>query len=355
MLMVQSLMIDYIIVGQGLAGSAVAAQLIMKKKSILVIDQYSRNSSSRVAAGLFNPITGRKMVKSWLADELFPCLHRFYTQVEEITKTKFFYPMPIYRPFVSVAEQNEWMARSTDPAIVDYIVEIHTQSLKPANIHDPWGGIVLKQSGYLNTTVYLKAVEDWIGTNFYLHEQFEAASLRIFEDKVEYKGWTANAVIFCEGERVNTNDWFRWLPVSPVKGETLTIQGEYYSDLIINRGIYIVPSGGNEFCIGSTYNWEDLRRSATPEGRSELQEKLETLIAFPYEITGHSWGMRPAMPDRRPVLGPHPENEKLVVFNGLGTKGVSLSPYFSDILVRWLENNEPINKDVNISRYKSLY
>ena len=48
--------VDYIVVGQGLAGSAVAVQLLQRKKRVLVIDQPTGNSSSRIAAGLFNPM-----------------------------------------------------------------------------------------------------------------------------------------------------------------------------------------------------------------------------------------------------------------------------------------------------------
>src|SRR5690606_2397630 len=108
--------VDYIIVGQGLAGSAVAIQLLKHHKRIVVFDDPTANVSSRIAAGLFNPVTGKKMARTWLADELFPYLATYYREVEALTGSRFFYPMPIYRPFISVEEQNEWMARSVDSA-----------------------------------------------------------------------------------------------------------------------------------------------------------------------------------------------------------------------------------------------
>src|SRR5688572_337382 len=114
--MSDTIRVDFIIVGQGLAGSAVALQLINRGKKILVIDRPIANSSSRVAVGLFNPITGRNLVKTWLADQLFPCFHRFYRDAETLTGKKFFHSLPLYRPFGSIEEQNEWMAKSADPA-----------------------------------------------------------------------------------------------------------------------------------------------------------------------------------------------------------------------------------------------
>jgi glycine/D-amino acid oxidase-like deaminating enzyme len=85
---------------------------------------------------------------------------------------------------------------------------------------------------------------------------------------------------------------------------------------------------------------------------AELTEKLDELISFPYTIINQSWGMRPSTLDRRPILGPHPDHQSVVIFNGLGTKGVSLAPYFSHVLAEWLEKGTPINKEVDIQRYK---
>src|SRR6185369_14016662 len=97
--------VDYIIVGQGLAGSALAIELLRRGKKIAVFDEPEKNRSSIVAAGLFNPITGRVMTKTWKADVLFPHLIAFYSGTEKVLGGRFFYPMPLYRPFISVQEQ----------------------------------------------------------------------------------------------------------------------------------------------------------------------------------------------------------------------------------------------------------
>src|SRR5687768_7128475 len=106
--------VDLIIIGQGLAGSAVAMRALARGFQIRVFDQPSENRCSLIAAGMFNALTGRKMLKSWFADALFPSLHQFYQQVELLTGSRFFYPMPVYRPLLSIEEQNEWMGKSSD-------------------------------------------------------------------------------------------------------------------------------------------------------------------------------------------------------------------------------------------------
>lgn len=345
---------DYIIVGQGLAGSAVAVQLLKRGKKILVIDEPAKNISTRVAAGLFNPVTGKKMVKTWLADELFPYLHQFYPEVEKQTSSRFFYPLPLYRPFISIEEQNEWMGRSAEPAYAAYIDQVLMQRSVP-QVNDPFGGLLLRQCGYVDTNQYILAVRILIQRyGSLLEENFKEGQLVVTKDHVLYQDHRAARIIFCSG--THTTELFRWLPVRPLKGETLKIRADYSEKVIVNRGIYIVPTDQpRQWRVGATYNFHDKDPGVTAEGKKELEEKMNELVSFPFEIVGQEWGLRPTTPDRRPILGCHPEHGSVIIFNGLGTKGVSLAPYFSEVLVRWLENNTSINKDVNIERYKSVY
>jgi glycine oxidase len=346
--------VDYIVVGQGLAGSAVAVQLLQRKKRVLVIDQPSGNSSSRIAAGLFNPITGKKMTKTWLADTLFPYLHEYYRAVETRTSRKFFFPMPLYRPFLSIEEQNEWMAKSAEPGYGPYIDTIHQHAAIPG-IHDPWGGLLLRQCGYLDTTAYIEAVRGWIAEEgILLPETFDPSRLEESASGVQYGAYRAAHIVFCQG--VAPALGFEWLPVKPLKGETIRIKTDFQHNAIVNRGVYLVPGATpGERRVGATYDFHDQSPTITPAAKETLIQKLEELVDFPYEVTGQEWGFRPTVPDRRPLAGIHPERPALAVFTGLGTKGVSLSPYFSEVLVRRMENHTALNKEIDIERYKSLY
>jgi glycine oxidase len=347
--------VDYIIVGQGLAGSAVAYQLIKRGKKILVIDQPHDNTSSRIAAGLFNPLTGRNLKKTWLADEIFKYLHDFYTEAEQVTKEKFFHSMPLYRPFFSIEEQNEWMAKSIDPAFANYINKINMRKTV-AGVNDDFGGLLLNQCGYLESNKYVKAIRTLIEQKgIFLEQNLNQDELEVSDLKVSYQNFTAKKIIFCEGIGVRTSKWFSGLSIIPLKGETLTIEISEPLQQIINRGVYIVPAGKNKIRIGSTYNLEDSKTGITEEARIELTEKLNELINFKYQIIDQEWGIRPTTRDRRPIIGAHPENPSVIIFNGLGTKGVSLSPYLSANLVSWLEGETDLNKAVDVNRYKSLY
>lgn len=343
--------------GQGLAGSAVAMQLLKLGKSVLVIDEPSKNNSSQIAAGLFNPITGKNLVKTWLADKLFPYLHRYYAEAERITGQRFFYPLPLYRPFASAQEQNDWMGRSVESGYENYVDSVHVVSPFENKLHDPFGGMILKQCGYLNTSGYVNAVRGYIRAVSFFHEQhFDDSSLILHPDRVEYQNCTASKIIFCQGEQAISGKWFKGLQIRPLKGEMITIQSEWKNDVILNRGVYMVPgTESGQWKVGATYNFNDDSLGVTADGRKELEERLKELLRVPYQVLSQNWGIRPTTVDRRPILGKHPEFEHLLIFNGLGTKGVSLAPYFSEVLIRSIDDNSSVNKEVDVTRYKLLY
>jgi glycine/D-amino acid oxidase-like deaminating enzyme len=345
--------VDYIIVGQGLAGSAIALQLIRGGKKVLVIDEPSRNHSSQVAAGLFNPVTGKNAVKTWYADVLFPYLSAFYRDAEQVTGARFFSPKVLYRPFASISEQNEWMGRSADDAYQPFIQEIQTTSRLGLGVQSPYGALALKQCGTVNMPVYLEAVRNYIrSTAIFEDRRFDEQQLILETDGIIYERWKARKIIFCQGIRNLENQWFRGLPIRPLKGETLTIKTSWEEDFILNRGVYMVPgSVPGEYRIGSTYKFNNSSPGITDEGKVELEGKLKELFTLPYQVIGQNWGVRPTSIDRRPILGHHPDSEKLIIFNGLGSKGVSLAPYFSEVLFRWLENTGTLLKDVDVTRF----
>ncbi len=165
----------------------------------------------------------------------------------------------------------------------------------------------------------------------------------------------ARKIIFCTGHQIVRSRYFNWLPVSPLKGELLKLKMEADFKTIFNKKGFIIPRGGGIFVAGSTYNRDDMSDNATERGRDEICQKLNTLIKLNYEIMGQVAGFRPVTTTRRPIAGLHPEHSALCVFNGLGTKGVSLAPYFSEQLAGCLENGNNLDDEIDIKKYYSLY
>ena len=345
--------LDLIIVGLGIAGASVAMRALERDYRIAVFDDPSTNRSSRVAAGMFNPVTGKNLVKSWLADRLFPALHAFYPATEFLTGKRFFHPMIVYKPFASIAEQNEWMGKTGDDAYADYLAGVFAPGQFDENINDPFGGFTLAHSGYLDTRSYLDAVAEYVnGRGIYRPEVFDCQTLEVHSNGVCYRDLAAKKIIFCQGVRNASNPWFHHVPVNSLKGEFITVQCQWQKDVIVNRGVYMVPGTGVAgWRVGATYNWNDREPGITSWAAKELSTKLEGIIRIPYTITGQEWGVRPTTRDRRPILGRHPQYPSMIIFNGLGTKGVSLAPYFSEVLFRWIENEGTIEKEADVSRF----
>jgi glycine/D-amino acid oxidase-like deaminating enzyme len=320
-----------------------------------VFDQPHLNHSSAVAAGLFNPITGRMLAKTWLADSLFPYFRTFYRDAENRLKKKFFFPMPVYRPFNSVEEQNEWMGRSTHPSMKEYIGSIFLKSRFGDQVYDPVGGVLLQHGGYVDVPLFVDAVRSLLQElDSYREEWFDESGIRESEAGISYRHLAAKKIIYCRGVEDLQSGYFSYLPIKPLKGETLHIRMPMI-ECIYNRGVYIVPGRReNEFTVGATYDF-DLTPEITRPARIDLETKLRELVRFPYEIIHQNWGIRPTTSDRRPILGPHPRAGDIIIFNGLGTKGVSLAPFFSQQLAEWLAGEGEIMQEVNIKRFKALY
>ncbi|MGW8121300.1 NAD(P)/FAD-dependent oxidoreductase [Roseivirga echinicomitans] len=350
------MLVDYILVGHGLAGSILANHLMNAGCSVMVFDDPTLSNSSKIAGGLYNPVTGRKMVKTWNADNLFSYLTDYYPKLEKQLGTDFLHDIPIYRPFISPEELNEWMGKSADIDYSSYVKQVHNSSAYGNQVSDDHGGILLNQSGFVDTAKMLFASTVFLTESRSLkNEYFDSSDLKLKADYVEYQGIKGKSIIFCNGHKSLGQQYFGWIPLRPVKGELLMIKTQEDLRVIHNRGVFIIPLGNGICKVGSTYDHQNLDENPTIEAKNQLVNKLNELVKFPYEIEYQLAGVRPATMDRKPIIGHHPEFKSLIAFNGFGTKGVSLIPYYAQQLVENLTEARSIDNEVNIERYFSLY
>lgn len=348
---------DFIVVGHGLAGAILAHTLRGSGQKVLVIDEPRPSSASNVAAGLLNPLAGKRFAKSWLADEFVPAADAFYDELEAHFGQEIFIHKPIYKIFSSVEEQNTWMAKSAGPQWEGYILQTHTQSISQSSIQDPFGGIMIGKGGYLQVSEMLQLLtNELLEKNLLLPERFQMEELQLTNEGVTYKTIAAKHLIFCEGYQVVHNPYFKWLPIQPTKGEVLEVQTENFeAECIYNKAVYVVPVGSGKYKIGATYDWRNPDEEPTPQGQQELAERFSQITSQPFEVTNHWAGIRPAVRDRRPLAGVHPEHKQLSVFNGMGSKGVLMAPYLAQQFAATLTGQGELLPEVHISRYFSLY
>ena len=345
--------LDYIIVGQGLAGTIFALTLLKHNKSFMVIDEPSLSNASRIAAGLYNPVVFKRLVKSWMADELIPFMDKFYADAEQLLNKKFYFKKQIVKPFAEEQEKVLWI-KKTDEAIGHYLSKDISPDYLNDKIHNPLGSAEVLHAGNLNTTIFLEAARNYFAQHHQLlEEKFDYDQLVVSEKNVVYKTVTAKKIIFCEGYKALKNPYFSWLPFKLTKGEIITVSIPLLNELdkVINKGVFILPLGNHLFKVGATYEWADLADVPTNKGKAYLIDKLKKILKVPFEIVDHQAGIRPTVNDRRPLVGIHPQHPALGVFNGMGTKGVMLAPYFADRFFDFLEHEIPMNKEVDIIRF----
>ena len=344
--------IDYIIVGQGLAGSVLAHSLMQHKQSVLVIDEEKESTASRIAAGLCNPVVFKRLTKSWMIDEVLPIAKAFYREQESLLGEEFYCDIPIYKLFVDEEEQKFWDQKSNEPHLFDWVDNKVEFPFDKNLVNYPSGASKTLQSGYLKTVFWLDKFRSYLKENTsYLNDKFDYSKIELTADGVIWKDYKAKKIIFCEGYQSINNPYFDWLPFKLTKGEVLTINFKNLSfPHAINKGAFVLPFDKN-YKMGATYDWDNLDEEITEAGKEQLLTRVKKFINDDIIIVDHKAGVRPTVSDRRPLLGIHGEHNQLSVFNGLGTKGVMLAPYFANKMVHLLLNNAPLPDEVNINRF----
>lgn len=344
--------VDFLIVGQGLAGSVLAYQLLKRSKSIVIIDQGSGWTASRQATGLINPITGRRFVKTWLVDDVLPYAEKFYTELSQVLEINCVQKTTIWKVLQNPEQVNDFQARLQEDAYRYYLEKEIIPSKN--TITAPYGfaqihpvlqiDIRQLQDGFLN---YFK-VKNVLKEETFIHED-----LKIEASGYSYKQVKAKRIVFAEGYKIKDNPFFNYLPYSHSKGEALIIKSAALDlEKVLNSKVNFTPLGNHTYYVGATYDWSDKVQKPTEAKRQYLLEGIEASINVPYEVLAQKVGIRPTTKDRRPLIGAHPEYENMYVFNGMGTKGLSLGPYFGKQLVGHIIDKQDLHPEVDIKRIK---
>ena len=337
-----------LIVGAGLSGISVATQLIKNGVSVTLIDN-EINFSSRIAAGMINPLVFRRMTKSWRVDEFIPFLKDYYREFEMLTDSKFLFDVKIRRLFSSEQERDFWLKKEKREDFEPYMHKVTDEDMQYAGAKNPFGSGRLKETFFVEVDSFLTNMKSWIEENgTIISEQFDYSAL----DKTTYKGEVYDDIIFCLGYLNKECPLFGELPLDQTKGQTLTIKSMTLpEDLSLNRKCFMLPKGNHTFKIGSTYEWSDPTTHVTEEAKEELLKNLSYIIDEKVEVLNQEAGIRPTTRDRRPLIGTHKTHKNYHIFNGLGAKGYMLAPLISKEFVSYLLNDDNLDPEVDINRY----
>lgn len=345
--------IDYLIVGQGLAGTLLSHFLEKRGISFLVVDAGHEHASSKIAAGIVNPITGKNFVKSWRFDAFFAFAIETYQELESKWGLPIWYPKGILRSLHNYGEVNAWMSRTAEEPYKPFMEEpsdagVYKDLLQPMPSYG-----VIHQAGHVDMpNLIRRRREQLIQKELLLEQTFDYTSLTLESDILRFQDINFRNIVFCEGANARFNRYFQSLPFQCTKGEALILQcKDWQKEKIVKQGLYFVALSNGHLWAGSNYAWVFPDVQPTEKILHSLQKQVEENLKAPYRLVQHLAAIRPTTRDRRPFIGRHPAHSRLWIFNGLGTKGASLGPYWASHLVDVMVDRKILDPEVDIARY----
>jgi glycine/D-amino acid oxidase-like deaminating enzyme len=347
--------VDYLIIGQGICGTMLSWFLHKEGKSFAVIDDNNEHSSSKIAAGIINPITGRRYVTTWMIEDVMPFAMQTYKEIGAYFNDQFVFGKSIIDFFPSPQMRNAFVDRITedDTYLHSYPDQNHFNQY--FNYDFGCGEI---SPAY---TVHLQLLlASWrkklLDMDAIVEEEFHTEDVNLTGDGINYRGITAKKIIFCDGVAATNNPWFTLLPFAPNKGEALIIEcPDLTNQHIFKKGMMLAPLPvPNTYWVGSNYQWEFKDDQPSEQFYQQTTGLLKHWLKAPFRVLAHKAAVRPATIERRPFVGFHPLYSNIGILNGMGTKGTSLAPFFAQQLTQYLVYNFPIADEANVHRFSRI-
>ncbi len=298
--------IDFLIIGQGLAGSLLAWELIQRDCKVVIIDNAKENAS-QVAAGLINPITGMRFAKSTDVDTLLPAARSYYAKLADFFHQDFYHEKSMLRIFRSAEELKNCEKRLHQAEYQKYLGNTAEQGNLINNLATPFGFLEQKQTGYLATRPLLNCLTQFfMAHDCYRQLEFDYQAIQL-SPFLRWQDMTPQQIIFCEGYRANKNPWFSWLPLQPVKGEILTLQHtSILPDKILNFGNWLTPLNSQQIRLGASFDHDQLNTEITVQAKNALLKSLQEIAPLiQTTVISQQAGIRPCTQDRQPFIGKH--------------------------------------------------
>lgn len=346
---------DVLIVGQGIAGSLLAWQMLKDNKKIFIIDNAHHASSTKVSGGLLNPLTGQRLVITPQYDVFYAHANSIYNALAATFGKVFITPKPIIRILKNNDEKMRCEQLMQIKEYAPYFKSIESPHSLGKSLVDPYGSVMINSGGYCHAQALLDNLKAYFSSKKVLQQGYlKMEDLDVAVDGVSFNGLKFKKVIFCEGFQAHANRFFDHLPYNHVKGEVLQVKlsAADLPDAIICQSKWLIPLDNGIWLAGSNYNRQEYNATPTPEAAYEIIQGLRQFIAGDIEIVAQVAGVRPVLIDQQPVVGVHPKYPSVGILNGLGSKGFLMAPFLATVLANYLNQTAEIPKEVDIKRFK---
>ena len=343
---INNLQSEIIIVGQGICGTFLSYYLHKAGKKCVVYDTPKNNTASKIASGVINPVTGRRIVRTWMIEEIMPFAIAAYRSLEQELNTPLLSQNNILDFHPTAQMQLAFDERL--PQEKEYLKQADKPHEWEQYFNYPFGIGETNPCWLVDVQALMNSWRSYLLNNNLLIESFYNNEQRETNNEKQI-------IIFCDGVEGFNNPFFKNLPYTRMKGEALIVSiPNLPRTNIYKHGLNIVPWKNDLWWVGSSYEWSFDTIEPTELFRQKTEMQLSNFLKIPFTIVDHISGERPANMERRPFVGLHPVHKNIGILNGMGTKGCSLAPYFANELAEYLINNKPINPLADVQRFSKI-
>jgi len=347
---------DYIIVGQGISGTWLSYYLLKENKSIVVFDKKDLQSSSNVAGGLINPVTGRRVVTTWMAEELMPFVWKEYNGAGDFFGTKAIHQKNILvfpsatdlqQAFAERIQQQNSYIKSPEPGKDT----LHSFFNFPFDVFEISPCYVVQMRAFLQSChTYL------LEKNILLNETFDETQLTLNNNLVQYQNIVAKKIIYADGIQSMQSRYWEHLPFVQNKGQALIIEtdGLNTSNTYKFGHLTLISLEENLWWAGSSNELSFQTVAPTEDFKNKTVATLRAILKKTFDVKEHWSSLRAATVERRPFIGTHPLYKQVAIVNGMGSKGCSLAPWFAKELVDNLVHEKQVNPMADVKRYSRI-
>lgn len=350
-----------LVVGGGLAGVLSALELSSKLCSVTLCIS-SQPSAATVAAGLSNPITGKRFHFNSLFNEYFAVSKKMFSSLDAFSQ------LPILRVLSSAQESAKWKSRTefhyaeqtaNSNQIHQHFPELRDNILATIdNCKSEFGTFWIKNSGRVRADIALANAMNLLElqTNVeLLNENVDYSDVEMHPFPL-WKGRKFDAILFTEGWLIQDNPFAKHITLMPAKGEILTVNIPALNPPlvpVIYKGRYLVHDENTTYRFGATYMWNEINCVPTESAVELLSSELRELINVPFTVFDHKANVRPIVQDLKPIVGQHPKYPSLYFLNGVGSKGILYTPLLAKKIAEFIINGvNTIPPEFDIQRYK---
>ncbi len=327
------------LLGSGIAGTTLSIQLLKAGVDHYVYDNPQHSRSSRIAAGLANPVVLKR--QKWVnkAELFMPYARSFYEHFEKNSGITIKHDAQIEHIFHRAGEANDWQINSTKPLLGEHLGPILKEAIP--HIDSPHFRGRLENIFWLDTQSYIEK-----------HKEDLRQKERLLE--ADWPGMDhlgpSDRVIYCNGHLLRQSHPHLEKAFSPTKGELMIIENtQLPTDRILHAGVFTLPLAQGRFKVGASYAHQNINDESSAKGLHFLEEKLQAFYHGPYHISEQVAGVRPNIKDRKPLLGKI--NSREYVFNGMGSRGVLMAPYLAQHFIEFFLQAKALEKQWDLNRF----